>query len=78
MVFQEIQDLDSFGHTVTVDEEDLYTFNVPFLTNDQVNKSFIVSDNQVRLVNYNVLSINVIYKILTLIHIKIISNLRVQ
>lgn len=78
MVFQEIQDLDSFGHTVTVDEEDLYTFNVPFLTNDQVNESFIVSDNQVRLVNYNVLSINVIYKILTLIHIKIISNLWVQ
>ncbi|XP_025408745.1 transcriptional activator cubitus interruptus-like isoform X2 [Sipha flava] len=43
----EIQDLDSFGHTVTADVEDLYTFNIPFLTNDQDDESFLVSDNQV-------------------------------
>lgn len=49
-MFQDIQDLDSFGHTVTVDEEDLYTFNVPF--NDQVGESFLVSDNQVCLITY--------------------------
>lgn len=47
MVFQEIHDLDSFGHTITPDEEDFSTFDVPLLTNDQVDEAFHSSNNQV-------------------------------
>lgn len=46
-LFQDIQNLDSFGHTITTDEGDLNTFDVPFVTNDHVDDSFLVSDNQV-------------------------------
>lgn len=42
--------MDSFGHTINAHDEDLNTFaDVPFLTNDQVDKEFFSSDNQVRL-----------------------------
>lgn len=46
-ILQETHDLDSFGHTVTVDEEDLNAFEVPFLTNDLADNNFLASDNQV-------------------------------
>lgn len=46
-IFQEIQDLDSFGHSIAADEEDLNTFDEPFLTNDLDNKTFLISNNQV-------------------------------
>lgn len=45
MIFQEVQDFDSFGHTIIADEE--VCFDIPFLTNDPVEKSFLPSDNQV-------------------------------
>jgi len=47
VIFQEVQDFDSFGHTIIADEE--VGFDIPFLTNDPVDKSFLASDNQVRL-----------------------------
>ncbi|XP_025202311.1 transcriptional activator GLI3-like [Melanaphis sacchari] len=40
-----VQEFDSFGHTIIADEE--VCFDMPFLTNDSVNKSFLASDNQV-------------------------------
>lgn len=46
-MFQDIHDLDSFGHAIIVKEEDLGTYDVPFLTNDQVDKVFLASENQV-------------------------------
>jgi len=47
VILQEVQDFDSFGHTIIADEE--VCFDIPFLTNDQVEKSFLPSDNQVRI-----------------------------
>jgi len=45
VIFQEVQDFDSFGHTIIADEE--VCFDIPFLMNDQDDKSLLPSDNQV-------------------------------